>query len=145
MLIDRVMLIPLRRIATDGGAVRHLLKTVDDGYRGFGEAYLSEIGQGRIRGWKRHREMTLNLAVIRGAVRIMVLDEQPAHGLEQREFLLDESQNYCRLTIPPGLWTGFQGVADGLSTMINIADIPHDPTEADTLPLDHFPITWPQP
>ena len=143
MLIDTVLLTPLRRIPTEGGAVRHLVKASDEGFRGFGEAYLSEVEQGHVRGWKRHREMTLNLAVIRGAVRVIVVDDQADDDLQRREFLLDEAENYRRLTIPPGLWTGFQGVAAGLSTMINVADIPHDPTEADTLPIDHFPINWP--
>ena len=43
------------------GDVLHALKESDRTFKRFGEAYFSTIICGQVKGWKRHRLMTLNL------------------------------------------------------------------------------------
>ncbi len=38
-------------------------------------------------------------------------------------------ERYARLTVPPGFWFGFQGIASGRSLLMNVADMAHDPDE----------------
>lgn len=135
------VLTPLRRIATPGGDVLHGLKSSDDGFAGFGEAYFSTVRQGFVKGWKRHNRMTLNFVVAAGVVRVCVQDESTA---EQACFLLgpDSPDGHARLTIRPGLWVAFGGVAEGESVLLNIASIEHDPGEADNRPIESFAWTW---
>ena len=40
----------------------------------------------------------------------------------------------CRLTVPPMLWMGFQGVGDATAMLLNVANMPHDPDEVDRKP-----------
>lgn len=133
------LLTPLRRMPTPKGDVLHALKANDPGFDGFGEAYFSQVLSGSVKGWKRHSRMVLNLVCIVGAVRVVVYhDEQRVQDVILSP---DDYSTYQRLTILPGCYVGFAGVADGTSTLLNIASIPHDPTEADTRSLEAF--EWP--
>ena len=38
-------------------------------------------------------------------------------------------EQYALLTVPPGIWFGFQGKASGRSLLMNVADMAHDPDE----------------
>ena len=74
-MIDGVYLTQLKDIGTNGGSVLHAMKKSDDGFRGFGEAYFSVVDYGIVRGWKRHREMTLNLVVPVGEIKFVLIDD----------------------------------------------------------------------
>lgn len=145
-MIDGVRLTPLKRIATPGGDVYHAMKRSDVGFNGFGEAYFSSITSGAVKAWKRHLRMTLNLVVPVGAIRFAIHDERtqsPTCGKTWSIVLSPE--NYARLTIPPGLWFGFQGVATQTSILLNLADLEHQPDEKEQLPPSSFGYRWEEP
>ncbi len=129
-----VTLTPLRRIATPKGDVLHALKATDDCFCGFGEAYFSEILPGAQKGWKKHKRMTLNLVVVHGAVEFSVYDDRKDSSTQGETFriTLSPESNYQRLTVAPGLWMAFKGVADVPSIVLDIIPEPHDPDEAET-------------
>lgn len=138
LLIDEVLLIPQKIIAVTGGDVLHALRASGDGFAGFGEAYFSQVKPGATKAWKRHRRMTLNLVVPVGRVAVGVIDEEARRG---RIYELG-SESYARLTVPPGLWAGFRGLARETSLMLNVANIEHDIDEADRLPETEFGFSW---
>lgn len=130
--MDGVTLTPLKRIALEKGDVLHALKACEDSFAGFGEAYFTHIKQGYTKGWKRHNRMTLNLVVVTGKVKFVVYDDKHK---EFEEIILSPDDNYQRLTLAPGLWMAFHGMADGVSIVMDIIPEPHDPTEADNQDL----------
>lgn len=143
-MIDGVMITPLKIIPVPGGDVFHAIKASDASFRGFGEAYFSTIGPTMVKSWKRHNLMTLNLVVITGGVRFVVHDDRPdspTFGATQ-EYVLGPHTCYARLTVPPGVWMAFQGVSDSTSILLNIADIPHDPSEVDRRELTNIAFQW---
>jgi len=130
---------PLRRIATPKGEVRHGLRASDAGFAGFGEVYFTEVLPGAVKGWKRHRLMTLNLVVVCGTVRFIVHDgAQPARRIASYVISAEGAAPYGRLTVPPGLWMGFQGLGQGRNLLMNLASHEHDPTEAESCELEVF-------
>jgi len=129
---------PLQRIAVIGGDVLHALKSTDSDFHGFGEAYFSTIATGAIKGWKRHLQMTMNLVVPVGMVRFVFLDQGTG---ESREEIIGTNR-YMRLTVPPGIWFGFQGVGEHESLVLNISSIPHDPDEVERLPVLAIEYNW---
>ena len=133
--MDGVTLTPLKHIVLEKGDVLHALKATDDTYSGFGEAYFTQIKSGFIKGWKRHNKMTLNLVVIHGKVKFIVYDQ--VNNLFE-EIVLSPEDNYQRLTLAPGLWMAFQGLSDGISTILDIIPNPHDPQEADNMDLSEI-------
>ncbi len=138
MSLDEVSVLPLARIATAGGDVMHAMKCSDAGYSGFGEAYFSWVNAGAIKAWKRHTQMTMNVIVPVGEVRFVFrLDGT-------QEFRVEEIgvNNYVRLTVPPGIWFGFQGMAEPQSLVLNIANIPHDPQEVERMSITAIDFDW---
>ena len=135
-----VLVTPLRRIGHPQGDVLHGLKASDPAFQGFGEAYFSTVHAGVVKGWKKHGRMTLNLVVPVGAIRFVLVDDR-ANRLQTAEITLG-TDNYARLTVPPGLWLAFEGRGAPLNLLLNVANLEHDPTEAAALPLDRIPYPW---
>jgi len=141
--IDGVLLTPLNVINVDGGDVLHGMKWSDPGYSGFGEAYYSTIESGAVKAWKRHQNMTINLIVPLGSVRFVIYDDRQNRGRvgKCKEIILSR-ENYYRLTIPKMVWVGFQGIDEGTSMLLNVADISHTPEECDRKERDEFTYDW---
>lgn len=132
MNISDILVTPLRRIETIGGDVLHGMKQSDPGYAGFGETYFSWVSIGAVKAWKRHTQMTMNVVVPVGKVRFVF---RSVNSDDIEEFRVDEigEDHYVRLTVPPGIWFGFQGVGSPQSLVMNVASIPHDPNEVERI------------
>ena len=136
--MDKIILTPLRQIHTPKGDVFHGMKKSDVGYDGFGEAYFSWINNGSVKAWKCHTKMTMNIIVPVGKVRFVF------HLEGTKEFRVEEigDNRYIRLTIPPGIWFGFQGISSRQSLVLNIANILHNPNEIKRLNLSEINYDW---
>ncbi len=143
-MIKGVIVTPLSIIEIADGDVLHGMKSSDQGYSGFGEAYFSTVKWGAIKGWKRHREMTMNLIVPAGSVRFVLYDDrQGSVSFNQfQQVIISKHKNYGRLTVPPMVWMGFQGLSIDGSMLLNIANIEHDPGEVDRLEIDKINYNW---
>jgi dTDP-4-dehydrorhamnose 3,5-epimerase len=137
-MIGGVLVTPLKRIAGPSGGVLHAHKVSAPGYAGFGEAYFSEIHEGAVKSWRRHKRVTMNLVVPRGNVLFVFHDEDSGAFASHR---IGED-NYARLTVPPALWMAFRGEGPGVSLILDIIDGEHDPTEADIRDLSAIAYGW---
>ena len=135
--LNEICVTPLKRISVTGGDVLHAMKKSDTGYVNFGEAYFSLVEFGAIKAWKRHLQMTLNLVVPIGEVHFVLIDSV---GLIREERIGEG--HYARLTIPPGIWFGFQGVSKKIALLLNIADIEHSPDEVERKELSELEYDW---
>lgn len=144
-MIKGVSLHPLKHISVPKGDIYHILKKTDEGFGGFGEAYISEIHHGEVKGWKRHNRMPLNLVVIGGAIGFVIYDDRegsPTKG-QFEDIVLSKESNYQRLTVEPGLWMAFYGVGKDTSMLIDIIPEVHDPTESDRLEVKDIKYNFP--
>ena len=141
MKLDDILITPLSKIEVADGDVFHVMKKSDPGYVGFGEAYFSWISFGAIKAWKRHTQMTMNLVVPVGQVRL-VFCYFNANGSDT--FRVEEigSDRYARVTVPPGIWFGFQGLHLPISLVLNIASLSHDPNEVERQSLNNINYDW---
>ena len=135
--LSDILLTPLQRIKVSGGDVLHALKDSESSYIDFGEAYFSLVDEGAVKAWKKHLTMTLNLIIPIGTVKFVFIDN---NGNTRIEHVGEE--NYCRLTVPPGIWFGFKGIGAIPSLILNIADIIHAPDEVERLTIDAFNFDW---
>ena len=135
--MDGIILTPLKQIHNLKGDIFHAMKKSDIGYDGYGEAYFSTIKTGDIKGWKKHTKMTLNLIVPLGEVEFVVYNEN------NKEFfnVVLSQNNYQRLTIKPGLWLAFKGLAD-FNILLNIANVEHDTNETESKNLEELKYEW---
>lgn len=129
-LIKGVTLTALKVIEHEKGNIYHALKKSEPDFSEFGEAYFSSVQQNLFKGWKKHQKMRLNIVVPVGVIKFyFVLENTNGNSPETASVELSPS-NYFRLTVEPGVWMGFKGVADGPNVLLNIASIPHDPFES---------------
>ena len=142
-LINGVLITPLKIVSHPKGDIYHGMKRSDSGYLNFGEAYFSTIVSGETKAWKMHTRMTSNLIVCKGKVKIVLYDNRKDSVSNDviNEFVLS-LDNYCRLTVPPGIWLGFKGIAKDISMILNIADIVHDPSEQVNISSEELNIKY---
>lgn len=133
--MDGVILTQLKRIKHPKGDVLHAIKSSDEGFSGFGEAYFSTIKKGAVKGWKKHTEMILNLVVIRGEIEFVIYNGSCFFNVKLSK------NNYQRLTVKPNLWLSFRGI-DNENILLNIASIEHNPDESDNRSLDSIDYNW---
>src|ERR671931_1250209 len=101
-MIEGVQVVPLRRIPDERGTVMHMLRSTDPHFVAFGEIYFSTVYRGVVKGWHRHREMTLNYACVFGRIKLVLYDERD--GSATRETLLEVflgPDNHSLVVIPP--------------------------------------------
>ncbi len=140
-MIKDVLITKLDVIDTLGGNVMHAMKESSTGYAGFGEAYFSQVEKGAIKAWKCHQKMTLNLVVPVGEIRFVLFDDREVSNTQFQEVIISKD-NYCRLTVPPMIWMGFQSLSDGGSMLLNIANIEHDAHEVDKKNIEQIEFNW---
>lgn len=140
--IDGVVLTPLKIIPGDKGSVLHALKSDEKSFVSFGEAYFSTINFNQIKGWKKHHQMILNIVVPVGKIKFVVYDDRAESPTKNCFFeVILSQQNYSRLTVQPGLWMAFKGMEEGTNMLLNIASIPHNPQEAENIPIQNINYT----
>lgn len=140
-MIDGVSLHPLKQIHVQNGDLWHAFKATDEGFVGFGEAYITQVQPHTIKGWKRHNRYVLNLVVITGSVKFVIYDDRGSSTTKGQfqEIVLSPKDNYQRLTISPGLWVAFAGV-DPIQSSLLIDFIPevHNSSESDRKGLEEI-------
>lgn len=144
-MIDGVQIIPLRRIPDERGTIMHMMRATDPHFKQFGEIYFSTIYKDVVKGWHRHREMTLNYACVFGRIKLVLYDDRdasPTRG-ELMEIFLGPD-NYSLVIIPPEVWNGFKGMSDPLAIVANCCTHVHDPSRSERLDpfKNHLPYDW---
>ena len=129
-MIKGVVVTPLRQIFDERGKVMHMLRDDSPVFSRFGEVYFSCTYPGAIKAWHLHKRMTLNYAVVRGAIKCVLFDDRPGSKTfsEINEFFLSP-ENYCLLTVPSLIWNGWKGIGNEASIVANCASLAHDPEE----------------
>tara|TARA_Y100000748_G_C15485646_1_gene484596 strand:+ start:565 stop:1035 length:471 start_codon:yes stop_codon:yes gene_type:complete len=131
--IEGLILTKLKQIAHPKGDILHVLKKNENTFSEFGEAYFSFVEKNKIKAWKRHFRMTLNLSVPIGEVKIVLYDKRIGSKTFNNFFEIHLSRNnYYRLTIPPNIWFGFKGLKNK-NIILNISNILHDPQEQENI------------
>lgn len=138
MSLADIILTPLTNISTLGGNVCHGIKSTDATFKGVGEVYFSWIECNFIKAWKKHNEMWMNLIVPVGNVKFVFYDHSSQTFREEK---IGE-RNYSRITVPPGVWFGFQGIDSPKSMVVNVSNILHNPNESDRMEINSIEYNW---
>jgi dTDP-4-dehydrorhamnose 3,5-epimerase len=147
LIIDGVILFPLKVISDSRGNILHMLKSSTNMFDGFGECYFSEINPGYIKAWKQHLVQIQNLAVPIGDIEIVLFDSRinsPTFEL-LNIFQIGRTTNYSRLRIPNGVWYGFRPLNNSMALISNCPNLEHDPTDSFIMDynIDSFiPYRW---
>jgi dTDP-4-dehydrorhamnose 3,5-epimerase len=143
--IAGAFVVPLSRIPDERGTILQMLKCTDDHFLQFGEIYFTTVYRNVVKGWHKHREMTLHYACIFGRIKLVLYDDRTdsrTNGAVQEIFLGPD--NHSLVVVPPEVWSGFKGMSEPFAIVANCCTHPHDPTR--TTRLDPFendlPYDW---
>jgi len=129
-MIDGVIIKNLKKICDDRGRIMHMLKKSDEHYDKFGEIYFSTAYPGVIKGWHEHTKMTLNYCVIKGMIKLVLIDNRPKSSTYKKiqEIYLGE-HNYVFVQVPAKIINGFKNISNEEAIIANAADIEHAENE----------------
>ena len=147
ILIDGVRTKKLKVIPDERGRLMEMLRSDDELFRGFGQAYLTTAYPGVVKAWHYHRLQTDHFVVVRGMMKVVLYDDRegsPTRG-EVNEFFLGE-HNPTLLQIPPRVLHGFKNIGTEEALVVNLPDRVYDyqqPDEYRTDPHDNdIPYDW---
>lgn len=143
--IKGVIIKRLDRIPDERGTIYHMLRSDDKLFEKFGEIYFSKVNPGVIKGWHRHKKMTLNYAVILGMIKLVLYDNRERSSTRGNSLeIFTGDDNYLLIKIPPLVWNGFKGISSQPAIVANCASLAHEKEEIER--LDPFskkiPYDW---
>ena len=145
-LIEGVIVKPLQKIPDERGCIHLMMSNDDNIFEQFGQIYFSEVYPGVVKGWHAHIKTTLNYAVIKGMIKLVLYDKRedsPTCGVLNELFIGDK--NYCLVHVPPRIINGFKGIGTKPALVANCSTHPYD--ENEILRFDPFdtsvvPYDW---
>tara|TARA_B110000444_G_scaffold90697_1_gene85684 strand:- start:23922 stop:24362 length:441 start_codon:yes stop_codon:yes gene_type:complete len=137
-VLEEIKITPLKKIMLETGDVYKGLEKNDKNFTKFGELYFSFINFNKIKAWKKHNSMKMNLIVPIGKVKFVFFCENNKNFREE----IIGTDNYSRLTIPPNVWFGFMGLEKPKSLIVNLASICHDDNEVNRLEINNNLIKY---
>ena len=137
-ILDLIKIKPLRIIKLPEGNIMHIMKKNEFKKWSLSEAYFSKIKFGKIKAWKYHLKMTLNLTVPAGEVKFVFYSQ----SRKQFKIIKIGKKNYVRLTVPPKVWFGFQGLSKPESIILNLANIQHNKKEILRKNQNQIKFSW---
>ena len=142
LIVTGVKLYQIEVKHNEKGNVFKFLSSESEGFAGFGEAYISTVIPGAIKGWKRHSSSLTNILVVSGSIHFCFVEAR--NDVETKSiFLRPLADGFYRLTIERDVWFAFGSQSQGAGGLIlSITNEIHQPGEAETLPLDTFDFVW---
>ena len=125
-------------IKLNTGNIMRVLKRKESKNWKFGEAYFSKIKFGKVKAWKYHLKMTLNLVIPRGKVKFVFYSKNKKHF----KVIKIGEKKYSRLTVPPKIWFGFKGLSKPESIILNLTNLEHNPKEVLRCQKNKIKFDW---
>jgi len=145
--IDGVQVKKLSVIPDERGYLMEMLRSDDEIYTKFGQAYITAAYPGVVKGWHYHKIQADNFVVVSGMMKVVLFDDRidsRTRG-EINEFFMGR-QNPILLQIPPFVYHGFKCVSPEESIVLNIPTERYNYKEPDEYRLpphdNDIPYDW---
>tara|TARA_B100001121_G_C18359539_1_gene466393 strand:+ start:172 stop:591 length:420 start_codon:yes stop_codon:yes gene_type:complete len=135
---QKVLTTNLKIISVPNGNVLKFIDKKSRTFNGFGEIYFSLVKKSKIKAWKKHSRMTMNLTVPIGKVKFVFFDEEKNFLKE----IISGEKDYKLITVKPGVWFGFKGLANNVSLVSNLSNIIHKKDETTNLNTKSISYKW---
>ena len=128
--INGVRITQKPQITDERGSVMHMLRADAPEFMEFGEIYFSTVNPGFLKGWHLHRRMFLNYVCVHGEITLHLYDGRLDSSTNGVQLSIELSpRKYFMVTVPPGVWNGFECVGGITAIVANCATEAHDPSE----------------
>jgi len=146
-MIDGVKVKKLKVIPDERGYVMEMLRTDDELFRKFGQAYVTTAYPGVVKAWHSHRVQTDNLVCVSGMVKLALYDGRKGSATrgEVNEFFLGDLEPQL-VAIPPGVLHGFKTISETTAIVINFVTELYNATAPDVQRVEahskDIPYDW---
>jgi dTDP-4-dehydrorhamnose 3,5-epimerase len=146
-VIEGVALKPLKPIADERGYLMEILRNDDEVFEKFGQAYITAVYPGVVKGWHFHKKQIDHFCVVKGMVKVVLYDDREGSATrgEVDEYFLGE-KNPTLLKIPKLVLHGMKGIGTETGILLNIPTERYeydDPDEYRVAPHDNdVPYDW---
>jgi dTDP-4-dehydrorhamnose 3,5-epimerase len=136
--LNKIKVTRMKIAKSPKGDVMQILKKKDLKKWNFQEAYISKIKFNKIKAWKYHKKMMLNLVVPKGKVKFVF------YSYQNDRFRIIEigEKKYSRLTVPPKIWFGFKGTGKTENMIINLSNYIWNPKEQKNMKKNKLKFNW---
>lgn len=136
-MIDGVVVKKLRAIPDERGYLMEILRDDDPFYRKFGQAYLTAVYPGVVKGWHYHKLQSDHFCVLKGMAKVVLYDRREGSPTreEVNEFFMGE-KNPMVVLIPPGVLHGMKGIGTETALLLNLPTHHYDHDEPDEHRVD---------
>jgi dTDP-4-dehydrorhamnose 3,5-epimerase len=131
-MIEGVMVKQLKRHADERGYLMEMLRSDDEMFGKFAQAYVSLNYPGVIRAWHYHKKQDDIWVCVKGMIKAVIYDSRdgsPTYG-EVNEFFLGDN-NPIMIKIPVGTMHGYKTIGVEPSLLINFPSELYNPQEPD--------------
>jgi dTDP-4-dehydrorhamnose 3,5-epimerase len=139
--IDGVWEKRLTVIPDERGRLMEILRSDDEGFRAFGQVYISTTYPGVVKAWHLHKVQDDNFCCVKGMVKLVLYDgrgDSPTRGTVAEYFLGDHNPMLVR--VPPGVHHGWKCISAEESIVVNV---PSEPYRRDA--PDEYRSPWDSP
>jgi len=145
--IDGVWEKPLTVHPDERGRLMEILRADDDGFRKFGQVYMTTTYPGVVKAWHLHKVQDDNFCCVKGMVKLVLFDgrdESPTRGTITEYFLGDHNPMLVR--VPAGVHHGWKCISTEEAIVVNAASEPYNHASPDEfrMPWDasEIPYSW---
>ena len=132
MSISKIKVIKLKKFKNPIGDTMKYLSKRSSFFKGFGEAYFSEIRKNKIKGWIYHKKYWCILCVPFGKVKFNFkknLDQNT-----KTKIITIGKENYSTIVVPPKIYFSFKSRV-AISLVVNIINGEHSENETIKVPV----------
>ncbi len=146
-MIEGVVVKQLKVIPDERGYLMEIFRDDDPFFRKFGQAYMTVVYPGVVKGWHYHKVQDDHFCVVKGMSKVVLYDLRDSSKTkgEVNEFFMGE-KNPTLLLIPHGVLHGMKGVGVEPALLLNIPTEHYDYKEPDEYrvhPHDNdIPYDW---
>src|SRR5574341_1580162 len=146
-MIEGIKLKKLKVIPDERGRLMEILRSDDEFFTKFGQAYITTAYPGVVKAWHYHKKQTDNFVVVKGMMKVALFDARkgsPTFGMVN-EFFMGE-HNPVLLQIPPHVYHGFTTISEDEAIVVNVPTEPYNRENPDEYRLDphtkNIPYMW---
>ena len=136
-MIQGVKVKQLRVIPDQRGRLMEVLRSDDDVFSQFGQAYITTVYPGVVKAWHYHKVQEDNLAVLQGMVQIALYDPRegsPTRG--QVDVFYAGILNPVLVHVPPLVYHGFKNIGADEAIVLNLPTEVYDYAAPDEYRVD---------
>lgn len=125
--IEGVWTKALKVIPDERGRLMEILRADDEGFRKFGQVYMTTNYPGVVKAWHLHEVQEDMVCCVKGMIKLVLFDareDSPTKGTVGEYFLGDHNPRLVR--VPAGVYHGWKGISEEESVVVNIPSEVYD-------------------